>query len=137
MRKVRVFGPEPQGIRTAAFFMHADLKVLTDTETCGEWLFNVRARNHTLNDYVLAVAYSSYVQHTSSTASDKPQIIEFRHLVLHQCRTVAQLTAVVLIVTRVHRHQRAIHDFAQCDYFEGARQRLVAAPVIRQNGADL
>lgn len=76
------------------------------------------------------------VRLTSSTPAHESQIVELGHLVLHHRRTVAQLGAIVLIISRPHRHHRSVHDVAQGHHLEGNWQCLVRSPVGRQDGAD-
>lgn len=45
---------------------------------------------------------------TSPTSSDKSQIIEFCNLILHNCRTVSQLRAIIFIVTSSNCHHCAV-----------------------------
>lgn len=73
---------------------------------------------------------------TPAAASDKSQIVELGHLVLHDGCAVAQLGAVVLIVASANRDHGAVHDVAQGDDLEGHRQCLIGAPVRWQDGAD-
>ena len=61
----------------------------------------------------------------SPAAANKPQIIEFSHLVLHHSRCVAQFTAVVFIVAGLNGHQGSIGYVVQDDNFKGARQTLI------------
>lgn len=45
---------------------------------------------------------------SASTATHKSQIVEFRDLVLHHSRAVAQLSTIILVVPGLNRHHRSI-----------------------------
>lgn len=68
---------------------------------------------------------------TSAAAADESQVIEFRHLVLHDSRAVPQLRTVILVVTSTHGDHSTIAHVTEGYYFEGYRQRLVGAPMRR------
>lgn len=73
---------------------------------------------------------------SSAAASNESQIVEFGHLVLHHGLVVAHLPAVVLIVAGLDCDDGAVLNVVQGDHFEGAREALVAAPVIGQRRAE-
>lgn len=55
---------------------------------------------------------------TATTSADKPQIVEFGHLIFHDGRAVSQLAAPILIVAGPNRDNRSIANGGQCDHFE-------------------
>ena len=73
---------------------------------------------------------------TSSAAGDKAEVVEARHLVVHDRRRVDELAGDVVVVAGGQRHRRAVLDGAERHDAERHRQRLVDAPVLRQDGAD-
>lgn len=71
---------------------------------------------------------------TSSAAAHKPEIVEFGHLIAHHGGAVAQFGTEVLVVAGPDSDHRAVADVPERDHLEGARERFVRAPVVRQGG---
>lgn len=71
----------------------------------------------------------------SAAAANEAKVVEARYLVLHHTRGVPQLGGVVLVVARHDGHNSPIGYVSQGNHLEGDRQRLVAPPVGRQDGA--
>lgn len=69
---------------------------------------------------------------TSTTSADKPKIIEFGNLVFHDGRRIAQLGAMVLVVSGANGDDGAVDDVPEGDHFERNWQGLVGPPVVRQ-----
>ena len=65
----------------------------------------------------------------AAAPTNKPEIVELGHVVLHHLRVVPQLPAKVLIVPDSQVDHRAVLDVTQCDHFESRRKGLVRSPV--------
>lgn len=55
---------------------------------------------------------------TSTTPTDKPEVIESRHLVLHGRGSISQLCRIVFIVACHDGDQSAIRDVPQCYHLD-------------------
>ena len=73
---------------------------------------------------------------TSAGATDESEIVETGHLVLEGGRGVTELCGAVFVVSRSQHHLDAVFDVAEREDLERDGQRLVAAPVGRENGAN-
>lgn len=73
---------------------------------------------------------------TTATTSNKSQIVEFGYLVLHYGRVISHFSAVVFVVAGFHCNNCAVRDVVEGDHFEGARQALIATPMIGQRWAE-
>lgn len=69
---------------------------------------------------------------TSSGAAYKAEIVKFRHVVLYDCGSIAELGAPVLVVSCSNGDDRAVVDAAQTDDSECRRKSLVGSPMSRQ-----
>lgn len=77
---------------------------------------------------------SSFVIRTSTTPTNKPEVVESCHLVLHGCRSVSQLRRVVFIVACHDGDQSAIRNVPQryhLDMSQGTNAYIRAAAGTR------
>ena len=72
----------------------------------------------------------------SPAATNKPQIVELGHVVLHHGRVVPQFPTEVLVVPRPEGDHGAVVDLAEGDHLEGRGEGLVAPPVGWESGAE-
>lgn len=71
----------------------------------------------------------------STAPAHKSQVVELRHLVLHDGGTIPELGHHVFVISGLDGYQSAVLHVVQSDHFERQRQRLVGAPVPRQRRA--
>lgn len=71
---------------------------------------------------------------TSARTTDESEVVEASHLVLEGGGGVAKLGSTVLIIPSRQNHLDPVVDVAQREDLERNGQRLVAAPVRRENG---
>ena len=72
----------------------------------------------------------------ATAPTNKPEIIELGHVVLHDGRVVPKLPTEVLVVASPEADHGPVADLAEGDHLEGGWQSLVAPPVRGKRGAE-
>lgn len=73
---------------------------------------------------------------SSAAPAHEAQVVEARHLVLHDGRRVSQLRGIILIISRHHSDQSPVRNITKSHHLKRHGKGFVAPPVRRQDRAE-